>query len=128
MGNRSFGALTSSTIMTVRQFLSILVNAQIYSSAISFQGWLGITTVGMGIWLKMYRGFDETSSTSKPIGGKHGGEVGRNGNGHGNGMTNSLSTGEEQELNELLKDDDLTRNGHDHDNEDVELEKIIIKS
>jgi adenosine 3'-phospho 5'-phosphosulfate transporter B2 len=41
---RSQGALTSSLIMTIRQFLSILINAGIFGnfSSVSSIGWMGV--------------------------------------------------------------------------------------
>lgn len=81
----AFGALTSSTIMTVRQFLSILINAGLFGNfgavvrfssrmdvsrltmhAKGLQGWLGVMWVASGIFIKMDRRFDEPKKP-KPV-------------------------------------------------------------
>ncbi|GAA5947958.1 hypothetical protein JCM10213_007666 [Rhodosporidiobolus nylandii] len=56
----SFGALTSSLIMTIRQFLSILVNAGIFGTfaSVSMVGWTGVFWVASGIWIKIYKKYD----------------------------------------------------------------------
>jgi len=56
----SFGALTSSLIMTIRQFLSILINAYAFGQfgAVGIDGWVGVGWVSSGIWIKMCRAFD----------------------------------------------------------------------
>lgn len=84
-----FGALVSSTIMTVRQFLSIVVNAGIFGNfgQISIEGWIGVGWVasgafwllpqlltctgadsrsrgGAGVYIKMNKGVDEKNDKS----------------------------------------------------------------
>ncbi|CEQ41126.1 SPOSA6832_02813 [Sporobolomyces salmonicolor] len=56
----SFGALTSSLIMTIRQFLSILINAGIFGnfSSVSLVGWTGVFWVASGIWIKINKKYD----------------------------------------------------------------------
>ncbi|KAM0789872.1 hypothetical protein ACM66B_006718 [Microbotryomycetes sp. NB124-2] len=56
----SFGALTSSLIMTIRQFLSILINAGIFGnfSSVSLEGWCGVGWVASGIWIKINKKYD----------------------------------------------------------------------
>ncbi|TNY20318.1 UAA transporter family-domain-containing protein [Rhodotorula diobovata] len=56
----SFGALTSSLIMTIRQFLSILLNAGIFGNfaSVSLVGWTGVFWVASGIWIKINRKYD----------------------------------------------------------------------
>ncbi|SGY84734.1 BQ5605_C009g05717 [Microbotryum silenes-dioicae] len=56
----SFGALTSSLIMTIRQFLSILINAGLFGNfgAVSIEGWCGVGWVASGIWIKINKSFD----------------------------------------------------------------------
>ncbi|POY74919.1 hypothetical protein BMF94_1895 [Rhodotorula taiwanensis] len=56
----SFGALSSSLIMTVRQFLSILINAGIFGNfaSVSLLGWTGVFWVASGIWIKINRNYD----------------------------------------------------------------------
>lgn len=56
----SFGALTSSLIMTIRQFLSILINAGVFGNFfnVSVIGWMGVFWVASGIYIKMNRSFD----------------------------------------------------------------------
>ncbi|GAA5870585.1 hypothetical protein JCM1840_004808 [Sporobolomyces johnsonii] len=56
----SFGALTSSLIMTIRQFLSILINAGIFGnfSSVSLVGWTGVFWVASGIWIKINKAYD----------------------------------------------------------------------
>ncbi|BGP58402.1 hypothetical protein JCM8202_001905 [Rhodotorula sphaerocarpa] len=56
----SFGALTSSLIMTIRQFLSILINAGIFGNfaSVSMLGWTGVFWVASGIWIKINRKYD----------------------------------------------------------------------
>ncbi|GAA5982504.1 hypothetical protein JCM10908_006676 [Rhodotorula pacifica] len=56
----SFGALTSSLIMTIRQFLSILINAGIFGNfaSVSLLGWTGVFWVASGIWIKINRKYD----------------------------------------------------------------------
>ena len=51
----SFGALTSSLIMTIRQFLSILINAVVFGSiaSVGLDGWVGVGWVASGIWVKV---------------------------------------------------------------------------
>ena len=51
----SFGALTSSLIMTIRQFLSILINAGAFGNfgAVGLDGWCGVGWVASGIWVKV---------------------------------------------------------------------------
>ncbi|GEM11000.1 zinc finger, C2H2-type transcription factor [Rhodotorula toruloides] len=51
----SFGALTSSLVMTIRQFLSILINAAAFNnfSSVSLVGWIGVLWVASGIWIKV---------------------------------------------------------------------------
>ncbi|KAH8918771.1 UAA-domain-containing protein [Atractiella rhizophila] len=62
----NFGALMSSTIMTVRQFLGILINAGIFGNLgkIGGAGWLGVGWVGSGVWIKMDKRFDDPKPTS----------------------------------------------------------------
>lgn len=57
----SFGALTTSTIMTSRQFLSILINGNAFGNlvGVGFGGWLGIGWVAGGLVIKMDTRFDE---------------------------------------------------------------------
>ncbi|GAA5833709.1 hypothetical protein JCM11251_003210 [Rhodosporidiobolus azoricus] len=57
----SFGALTSSLIMTVRQFLSILINAGLFGNFASstMVGWTGVFWVASGIWIKVNRSYDQ---------------------------------------------------------------------
>ncbi|GAA6015220.1 hypothetical protein JCM10207_003647 [Rhodosporidiobolus poonsookiae] len=56
----SFGALTSSLIMTIRQFLSILINAGIFGNIaqVSLLGWTGVFWVASGIWIKINKKYD----------------------------------------------------------------------
>ncbi|GAA6039819.1 hypothetical protein JCM8097_004238 [Rhodosporidiobolus ruineniae] len=56
----SFGALTSSLIMTIRQFLSILINAYSFGtfSQVSMLGWTGVFWVASGIWIKINKKYD----------------------------------------------------------------------
>ncbi|BGP74088.1 hypothetical protein NBRC10513v2_007520 [Rhodotorula toruloides] len=56
----SFGALTSSLIMTFRQFLSILINAAAFNnfSSVSLVGWVGVFWVASGIWIKINKSYD----------------------------------------------------------------------
>ncbi|KAL7336738.1 UAA transporter family-domain-containing protein [Rhodotorula toruloides] len=56
----SFGALTSSLIMTIRQFLSILINAAAFNnfSSVSLVGWVGVFWVASGIWIKINKSYD----------------------------------------------------------------------
>ncbi|KAI5478733.1 adenosine 3'-phospho 5'-phosphosulfate transporter 1 [Pseudohyphozyma bogoriensis] len=56
----SYGALTSSLIMTTRQFLSILINAGVFGNfgSVSLLGWMGVGWVASGIWIKMNKKFD----------------------------------------------------------------------
>ncbi|KAK4046027.1 hypothetical protein OIV83_006416 [Microbotryomycetes sp. JL201] len=56
----SFGALTSSLIMTIRQFLSILINAGIFGNfaSVSVEGWCGVGWVASGIWIKINKKYD----------------------------------------------------------------------
>ncbi|GAA5942139.1 hypothetical protein JCM10213_003814 [Rhodosporidiobolus nylandii] len=56
----SFGALTSSLIMTIRQFLSILVNAGIFGTfaQVSMIGWTGVFWVASGIYIKINKKYD----------------------------------------------------------------------
>ncbi|GAA5982991.1 hypothetical protein JCM11641_006909 [Rhodosporidiobolus odoratus] len=56
----SFGALTSSLIMTIRQFLSILINAGIFGNfaSVSMTGWTGVFWVASGIWIKINKKYD----------------------------------------------------------------------
>lgn len=46
----AFGALVSSTVMTIRQFLGIIINAGVFGNfaAVGLQGWLGVGWVGSG--------------------------------------------------------------------------------
>ncbi|KAM0754968.1 UAA-domain-containing protein [Meredithblackwellia eburnea MCA 4105] len=50
----SFGALSSALLMTVRQFVSIVLNAGIFRHFLSvgLQGWCGVGWVASGIWIK----------------------------------------------------------------------------
>lgn len=61
----AFGALTSSTIMTVRQFLSILLNAGVFGNfaSVGTQGWLGVGWVASGIYIKMDSSWDPPKPT-----------------------------------------------------------------
>lgn len=61
----SYGALFSSTIMTLRQFGSILINYSLFanSARISEFGWLGILWVAAGVFIKMDSRFDEPRKT-----------------------------------------------------------------
>ncbi|GAA5916582.1 uncharacterized protein JCM6883_000792 [Sporobolomyces salmoneus] len=65
----SFGALTSSLIMTIRQFLSILINAGIFGnfSSVSSIGWMGVFWVASGIWIKINRKYDQQPKSSTTI-------------------------------------------------------------
>ncbi|GAA5902422.1 hypothetical protein JCM6882_002748 [Rhodosporidiobolus microsporus] len=56
----SFGALTSSLIMTIRQFLSILINAGLFGNfaSVSVVGWTGVFWVASGIWIKINKRYD----------------------------------------------------------------------
>ncbi|GAA5889623.1 hypothetical protein JCM16303_004444, partial [Sporobolomyces ruberrimus] len=65
----SFGALTSSLIMTIRQFLSILINAGIFGnfSSVSSIGWMGVFWVASGVWIKINRKYDEKAAPSTTI-------------------------------------------------------------
>ncbi|GAA5868006.1 hypothetical protein JCM8547_000779 [Rhodosporidiobolus lusitaniae] len=56
----SFGALTSSLIMTIRQFLSILINAGLFGNfgSVSLVGWTGVFWVASGIWIKINKKYD----------------------------------------------------------------------
>ncbi|GAA6062280.1 hypothetical protein JCM10212_000940 [Sporobolomyces blumeae] len=65
----SFGALTSSLIMTIRQFLSILINAGIFGnfSSVSNLGWMGVFWVASGIWIKMNRKYDQKPEAAKTM-------------------------------------------------------------
>ncbi|KAK4046517.1 hypothetical protein OIO90_006546 [Microbotryomycetes sp. JL221] len=62
----SFGALTSSVIMTIRQFLSILINAGAFGNfaAVSVQGWLGVGWVASGLWIKTNRKYDDPKASA----------------------------------------------------------------
>ncbi|KAM0753575.1 UAA transporter [Meredithblackwellia eburnea MCA 4105] len=53
----SFDALTASLIMTVRQFLSIVLNAGVYGnfSSVGIVGWVGVAWVASGVYIKMKR-------------------------------------------------------------------------
>ncbi|GJN94068.1 hypothetical protein Rhopal_007132-T1 [Rhodotorula paludigena] len=77
----SFGALTSSLIMTIRQFLSILVNAGVFGtwSSTSAFGWMGVFWVASGVWIKINKKYDppkapqivfDTTEEGKNPGGK----------------------------------------------------------
>lgn len=57
----SFGALTTSLMMTVRQFLGILLNAGVFShfSTVGLEGWTGVGWVASGVYIKMNRTYDE---------------------------------------------------------------------
>ncbi|GAA6020684.1 hypothetical protein JCM11491_000513 [Sporobolomyces phaffii] len=65
----SFGALTSSLIMTIRQFLSILLNAGIFGNfaSVSSVGWMGVFWVASGIWIKVNRKYDQQAPVPKTI-------------------------------------------------------------
>ena len=65
----AFGALTSSTIMTIRQFLSILVNAGVFGNfaSVGLQGWLGVGWVASGIYIKMDRSWDEPKAKTGQV-------------------------------------------------------------
>ncbi|GAA5962683.1 hypothetical protein JCM3765_006165 [Sporobolomyces pararoseus] len=65
----SFGALTSSLIMTIRQFLSILINAGIFGnfSSVSSIGWMGVFWVASGIWIKINRKYDQKAQPTTTI-------------------------------------------------------------
>ncbi|BGP27902.1 hypothetical protein JCM10295v2_006889 [Rhodotorula toruloides] len=56
----SFGALTSSLIMTIRQFLSILINAAAFNNfwSVSLVGWTGVFWVASGVWIKINKSYD----------------------------------------------------------------------
>lgn len=73
----AYGALTSSTIMTVRQFLSILLNAGVFGNfaSVGTQGWLGVGWVASGIFIKMDSRWDPPKAP-KTAGG--GGGIGAN--------------------------------------------------
>lgn len=60
----SFGALTSSFVMTIRQFISVLVNAGVFRhyGSVGVQGWTGVGWVASGVWIKMDRRWDETKA------------------------------------------------------------------
>ncbi|KAM0749179.1 UAA-domain-containing protein [Meredithblackwellia eburnea MCA 4105] len=53
----SFDALTASLIMTIRQFLSIVLNAGVYGnfSSVGVVGWMGVAWVASGVYIKMKR-------------------------------------------------------------------------
>lgn len=46
--------------MTIRQFLSILINASLFSNfgAVSLEGWCGVGWVASGIWIKINKAYD----------------------------------------------------------------------
>jgi len=46
--------------MTIRQFLSILINAGLFGNfgAVSLEGWCGVGWVASGIWIKINRAYD----------------------------------------------------------------------
>ncbi|GAA5884592.1 hypothetical protein JCM3774_004797 [Rhodotorula dairenensis] len=69
----SFGALTSSLIMTIRQFLSILINAGIFGNfaSVSMLGWTGVFWVASGIWIKINRTYDAPKQ-AKTVGSSSG--------------------------------------------------------
>ncbi|KAK4330598.1 UAA transporter family-domain containing protein [Rhodotorula toruloides] len=56
----SFSALTASLIMTIRQFLSILINAAAFGNLarVSQVGWIGVFWVASGIWIKINKRYD----------------------------------------------------------------------
>lgn len=60
----SFGALTTSLMMTVRQFLGILLNAGVFShfSTVGLEGWMGVGWVASGVYIKMNRTYDEVTT------------------------------------------------------------------
>lgn len=66
----AYGALTSSTIMTVRQFLSILLNAGVFGnfSSVGTQGWLGVGWVASGIFIKMDSRWDPPKAPKNAAG------------------------------------------------------------
>lgn len=68
----AFGALTSSTIMTVRQFLSILLNAGVFGNfaSVGTQGWLGVGWVASGIYIKMDSSWDPPKPPKQNAGAK----------------------------------------------------------
>lgn len=53
--------------MTIRQFLSILVNAGIFGNfgAVSLEGWCGVGWVASGIWIKINKSFDPPKVAAK---------------------------------------------------------------
>lgn len=55
------GALNVATVMTLRQFFSIVLNAGIFGhlDALGFRGWLGVGLVAAGVFIKMDRRFDK---------------------------------------------------------------------
>lgn len=60
----SFGALTTSLLMTVRQFLGILLNAGVFShfGSVGLEGWCGVGWVASGVYIKMDRSWEKDSA------------------------------------------------------------------
>lgn len=58
--------------MTIRQFLSILINAGIFGNfgAVSLEGWCGVGWVASGIWIKITKRYDPPKQTRQTDGNK----------------------------------------------------------
>lgn len=57
----SFGALTTSLMMTIRQFLGILLNYGVFNhGTVGMEGWCGIGWVASGVYIKMNKTYDTT--------------------------------------------------------------------
>ncbi|GAA93841.1 uncharacterized protein L969DRAFT_92244 [Mixia osmundae IAM 14324] len=63
-----YGALTSAMIMTLRQFISIILNAALFGNfaVIGLLGWAGVGLVASGVWIKMDRRWDEATLVLPP--------------------------------------------------------------